>query len=73
MQGGSFACHGRKRLLASRVEQDDVREEANAFLPAAVRLTRTNTDDMTEEEVRRVIEMYNDLTFLIGKLLRERY
>jgi uncharacterized coiled-coil DUF342 family protein len=61
------------RLLASRAEQDEVRDRANAFHPAAVRLARTNTDDMTREEIRRVIDMYNDLTRLIGQLIRERY
>jgi hypothetical protein len=61
------------RLLASRVEHDDVRKEARVFLKASVRLARPNADDMTEEEIRRATDMFTDATDLIGMLLRERY
>jgi hypothetical protein len=61
------------RVLASRVEDDDVWKEATAFLRVAARLARPNTDDMTDEEARRATDLYTDAADLIAKLLRERY
>jgi hypothetical protein len=60
------------QLLASRVEDDDTRKEANSFLLAAVRLAQPSTF-ITEGQTQGLTSGYARATNLIGKLLRERY